>query len=138
MTQSALHMLDTNMVNHIIKGDESLVLGRLTALPMSDIVVSSVTQAELLYGLAKCGNLVGLAARLREFFVRVDVLSWDSQVASVYGELRTSWEAAGVSLGDMDMMIAAHAVTVNATLVTRDQVFLRIPDRLIVNQWDQT
>ncbi len=130
-----VYMLDTNIASHIIKGDISYVRERLVAVSMHSIVLSSVTQAELLYGVAKRGYPLGLATRVREFLVRVNVLPWASEVASVYADLRASCEAAGVTLAPMDMMIAAHAKAAAAILVTRDRTFGLIPDGLTVEDW---
>jgi tRNA(fMet)-specific endonuclease VapC len=129
------YMLDTNIASHIIKGDILLVRERLVKVPFREIAVSVITQAELLYGVAKRGNPQGLATRVHEFLIRVNVLPWTQEVASVYGDLRASCEAVGVTLAPMDMMIAAHAKTVNAILVTRDRVFSFIPDGLILEDW---
>src|SRR5260364_147738 len=68
MTFPSLHMLDTNIASVIIKGNVPFILARLTALSMNSVVVSSVTEAELLYGLAKCGRPAGLAARIASFW----------------------------------------------------------------------
>src|SRR5260364_50306 len=97
MTFPSLHMLDTNIASVIIKGNVPFILARLTALSMNSVVVLSVTEAELLYGLAKCGRPAGLAARIREFLARVDVLPWDRKAAAAYGDLRTSLETVGIS-----------------------------------------
>lgn len=133
---AALHLLDTNIASHIIKGNDPAVLARLAALPLSLVAVSSVTEAELQYGLAKRKRPQGLTLRVNEFLARVDVLPWDRTAAAAYGELRTACESSGISLGDLDMMIAAHAVSVNAILITRDQAFSRIPDGLLrVERW---
>ena len=129
------YMLDTNIASHIIKGDILLVRERLVKVPFREIAVSVITQAELLYGVAKRGHPQGLATRVHEFLIRVNVLPWTQDVASVYGDLRASCEAVGVTLAPMDMMIAAHAKTVNAILVTRDRVFSFIPDGLILEDW---
>jgi len=129
------YMLDTNIASHIIKGDILLVRERLVKVPFREIAVSVITQAELLYGVAKRGHPQGLATRVHEFLIRVNVLPWTQDVASVYGDLRASCEAVGVTLAPMDMMIAAHAKTVNAILVTRDRVFSYIPDGLILEDW---
>src|SRR5260364_15373 len=126
MTFPSLHMLDTNIASVIIKGNVPFILARLTALSMNSVVVSSVTEAELLYG---------LAARIREFLARVDVLPWDRKAAAAYGDLRTSLETVGISLEGLDMMIAAHAVSVGATLVTKDQAFSRVPSGLNIEDW---
>ena len=131
-----LHLLDTSIASHIIKGNDSAVLARLAALPFSLVAVSSVTEAELLYGLAKRNHPQGLTLRVNEFLARVDVLPWDRTVAAAYGELRNACESNGIGLGDLDMLIAAHAVSANAVLVTRDQAFIRIPEALLrVETW---
>lgn len=131
------YMLDTSVASHVIKGDIPRIREKLISFPIESIVISSVTQAELLYGLAKRSYPKGLSARVHEFLIRVDVLPWDHEVASVYGGLRAKCEASGISLSPLDMMIAAHAKTVNAVLVTRDKAFSRIPDGLRVESWDQ-
>ncbi|MFJ1252261.1 type II toxin-antitoxin system VapC family toxin [Cupriavidus sp. CuC1] len=138
------YMLDTNIVSHIIKGDLPRVRERLVAVPMHSVAVSVVTQAELLYGVAKRGHPTGLATRVREFLARVTVLPWTSAVAEVYGDLRAACEAAGMPLAPMDMMIAAHAQALSAipahgtvTLVTRDRAFSRAPVPLAIEDWTE-
>jgi len=129
-------MLDTNTASYIIKGHPPEVRQRLEMLPMSSIVMSVVTQAELLYGLARKGHPAHLARVMRELALRVQVLPWDSKAAEVYGNLRASCAARGIVLGALDMMIAAHAAAVKATLVTHDQAFGRVPsDVLRVEDW---
>ncbi len=130
-----IYMLDTNIASHVIKGDVPMVRERLAAVPMPDVAVSVVTQAELHYGVAKRGYPEGLATRVREFLVRVAVLPWTPDVARVYGDLRASYEAAGVTLAPLDMMIAAHAKATGAILVTRDRVFGLVPDSLSLEDW---
>ncbi|GGA79363.1 ribonuclease VapC [Brucella endophytica] len=128
-------MLDTNIASHIIKGDRPEVIEKLVALPVTDVVISSVTEGELLYGLAKRGYPKALTERVRQFLLRVDVLPWDHQVTQVYGDLRAACEAKGVTLAPLDMMIAAHAVAVDATLVTRDRAFTRASAPLKIDNW---
>jgi tRNA(fMet)-specific endonuclease VapC len=140
------YLLDTNIASHIIKGDIPRVRDRLVAVPMQSVAVSVVTQAELLYGVAKRGHPQGLATKVREFLSRVTVLPWTSEAAEAYGELRTSCEAAGVTLAPMDLMIAAHAKALaaespqdHAILVTRDGAFSRAcaPGGLHLEDWTQ-
>ena len=102
---------------------------------MSDVAVSVITEAELRYGVAKRGSPKGLATRVHEFLVRVEVLPWTQEVAWVYGGLRASCEAAGATLAPMDMMIAAHAKAVGAILVTRDRAFGHVPGGLNLRDW---
>jgi tRNA(fMet)-specific endonuclease VapC len=66
----------------------------------------------------------------------MDVLSWDEQVATCYGELCSSLETRGISLSDFDMMIAAHAVAADITLVSRDKAFAQVPaERMSLEIW---
>ena len=130
-----MYLLDTNIASHIIRGDIPLVRERLVNVPLHDVAVSVVTQAELLYGVAKRGHPQGLATRVHEFLVRVNVLSWTQDVARIYGDLRASCEASGVTLAPMDMMIAAHAKAVGAILVTRDRAFGFVPNGLTLQDW---
>jgi tRNA(fMet)-specific endonuclease VapC len=76
-----------------------------------------------------------LAERVRRFLLRVDVLAWDRDVTRAYADPRASCEARGVSLGPLDMMIAAHAVAAGAVLVTRDKAFSRVSDPLEMENW---
>lgn len=130
-----MYLLDTNIASHIIKGDIPRVRKRLEKVPLHDVAVSVVTQAELLYGVAKRGHPQGLATRVHEFLVRVEVLPWTQDAARIYGDLRAACEASGVTLAPMDMMIAAQAKATGAILVTRDRAFGFVPNGLILQDW---
>jgi len=124
------HLLDTNIASHIIKGDIPSVRQRLVAVPIHSVAVSVITQAELLYGVAKHGHPPGLSTKVREFLRRVAVLPWTAEVGEAYGHLRAACEAEGASLAPMDMMIAAQAKALalqgqDVVLVTRDATFAR-------------
>ncbi|MCK6451857.1 MAG: type II toxin-antitoxin system VapC family toxin [Alphaproteobacteria bacterium] len=133
----SVYLLDTNIVSHIIKGDQPDILRTLARLPMEDIVISAVTEGELFYGLAKRSYPAALTERVRQFLLRVDVLPWDHDVTQAYGDLRAACEAKGVALAPLDMMVAAHAVATQATLVTRDKGFSRVPKPLRIDDWRQ-
>jgi len=120
------YMLDTNMVSHLIK-KHSAVMPRLESIPMSSICVSSVTEGELLFGLAKRPDSTRLRRVVHEFLLRADVLPWDTHVAQEYGTLRAELERTGQPLAPMDLMIASHARCVDAILVTNDGVFAHVP-----------
>ncbi|ABE39296.1 PilT protein-like [Rhodopseudomonas palustris BisB5] len=131
-------MLDTNIASHIIKGDRPEIINRLVSLPIADVVISSVTEGELLYGLAKRGYPKALSERVRQFLLRVDVLPWDHDVTQTYADLRAACEAKSVTLSPLDLMIAAHATATEATLVTRDKAFARVPhDALRIEDWTE-
>lgn len=136
---SQRYMLDTNVVSHIMQGRDSALLARLTALPVGQVVMSSITLAELEYGLHRKGQPARLRNAMTQVLLRMDVLPWDEAVATCYGELCATLETQGINLSDFDMMIAAHAVTVDATLVSRDKAFTQVPAgpkyRLTLEVW---
>ena len=129
-------MLDTNMTSYIIKGSPPEVRRRLAMLPMDNVVVSAVTQAELFYGLARKNHPADLTKLVREFLFRAKVLPWDSDAASAYGDLQAVCAISGITLGSLDMMIAAHAVAARAILVTHDKAFSLVPGNILaVQDW---
>jgi tRNA(fMet)-specific endonuclease VapC len=133
---SPRYLLDTNVISHIMQGRDALLLARLTQVPVGQVVISSITLAELEYGLHRKGQPVRLRNALTQVLLRMDVLPWDEAVATCYGELCATLETQGINLSDFDMMIAAHAVAVNATLVSRDKAFAQVPDeRLSLEIW---
>lgn len=133
---SQRYLLDTNVISHIMQGRDAQLLARLTRLPVGQVVMSSVTLAELEYGLHRKGQPVRLRNALTQVLLRLDVLPWDEQVATCYGEFCNTLEARGINLSDFDMMIAAHAVAVSATLVSRDKAFAQVPEeRLRLEIW---
>lgn len=121
MTQR--YMLDTNIVSHIMQGRDAALLARLGQIPVGQAVMSSVTLAELEYGLRRKGQPERLKNALFQVLLRVDVLPWDEPVARCYGRLCCALEAQGVNLSDLDMMIAAHSVAADTMLVSRDKAF---------------
>jgi tRNA(fMet)-specific endonuclease VapC len=125
MTQR--YLLDTNVVSHIMQGRDAALLVRLTGLAVGQAVISSVTLAELEYGLHRRGQPIRLRNALTQLLLRIDVLPWDQRVATCYGALCSTLESQGINLSDFDMMIAAHAVAVDAILVSRDKAFARVP-----------
>lgn len=124
---SQRYMLDTNVISHIMQGRDAELLAHLTRVPVGQVVMSSVTLAELEYGLHRKGRPVRLRNALTQVLLRIDVLPWDEDVATCYGEFCATLEAQGINLSDFDMMIAAHAVAVNAILVSRDKAFAQVP-----------
>lgn len=118
----SLHMLDTNTVSHLIKGHPAAV-ARMVATPMASLCISAVTEGEMLFGLAKRPAAKRLHVAVHEFLLRVDALPWDRAVARHYGAVRAGMERQGKVLAPLDMMIAAHALSVGATLVSNDRAF---------------
>ena len=133
---SRRYLLDTNVVSHIMQGRDAALLARLTQVPVGQVAMSSITLAELEYGLHRKGQPPRLRQALTEVLLRMDVMPWNEKVATCYGELCSSLETRGIRLSDFDMMIAAHAVAADITLVSRDKTFAQVPaERLSLEIW---
>ncbi|MFZ0706187.1 MAG: type II toxin-antitoxin system VapC family toxin [Candidatus Korobacteraceae bacterium] len=130
----ARYLLDTNTVSYILKGIPPRVRQRLARIPMEGISISAITEAELRFGLARRPDAKNLRFAVEEFLLRVDILSWDSAAARHYADIRTEIERAGSPMGNMDLMIAAQALSAPATLVSSDRSFHRIK-RLKIENW---
>lgn len=115
------YMLDTNTVSYIIKGQSPAARSKLASLHGNDVAcISVITEAELRFGVAKRPNAEKLRTALEGFLAKIHVLPWTREEAVAYGELRAKQEAAGKTLGNLDTLIAAHAIASGATLVTND------------------
>jgi tRNA(fMet)-specific endonuclease VapC len=90
------------------------------------VMISAITEAEILYGLAKRPEATRLRAAVEALLESVRIVAWDSDAARAYGTLRARLSDAGKSLSAMDMLIAAHAVATDAILVTRDAALLQV------------
>jgi tRNA(fMet)-specific endonuclease VapC len=122
----AHYLLDTNIASYIIKGNFPAVRRRLLRVPMAQVFISSITEAELLYGVARKSGATTLQRIVEEFLLRITVLPWDSTAARQYGELRAQLESGGRPMGNLDLMIAAHALATGTILVTNDRAFTQI------------
>jgi tRNA(fMet)-specific endonuclease VapC len=120
------YLLDTNTVSYIIKGNFPHVRERLLKVPISEVGISVITEAELRFGVARLPQAARLAVVVEEFLIRVAVLAWDSAAARQYARLRATLEEHGEPMGNLDLMIAAQAVAVGVILVTNDRVFRRV------------
>lgn len=129
------YMLDTNMCIFIIKKRPSHVLEKFKRLTISDIGISSVTLAELMFGVYKSQHQQQNKNALEEFILPLEIASFDDSAAMHYGRIRAHLENKGTPIGALDLMIAAHAHSLNITLVTNNKrEFLRVP-HLKVDDW---
>jgi tRNA(fMet)-specific endonuclease VapC len=120
------YLLDTNTVSYIIKGNRPHVRERLLRVPMAEVGISVITEAELLFGLARRPEATKLKTVVEEFLLRVEVLPWNSETAQQYARIRATLEGGGESMGNLDLMIAAHALASGLVLVSSDAVFRRV------------
>jgi tRNA(fMet)-specific endonuclease VapC len=123
------YMLDTNTVSYVAKGNSPAARARLEGLGAGErVCISAITEAELHYGLARRPAAQALRASVERLLLKFNILPWGSKEAAAYGALRATLEVSGISLSQLDMQIAAHAVAVGAVLVTNDKAFRHVAD----------
>ena len=128
-------MLDTNICIYIIKKNPKDVLEKFKTFEIGDIYISSITLAELMFGAYKSLHQQKNKSALEEFVSPLEITSFDDDAATHYGEIRAYLEKKGTPIGSLDMMIAAHARSLNLTLVTNNKKeFTRVP-HLKVEDW---
>ena len=131
------YILDTNTVSYVIKGNFPHVRERLLRIPVSEVGISVITEAELRFGVARLPQATKLGNVVEEFLRRMEVLVWDSAAARAYARLRATLEEHGEPMGNLDLMIAAQALAVGAIVVSNDRVFRRVKS-LRVEDWSRS
>ena len=131
------YLLDTNIISHMMLNPDGMVARRAeTAMRSPDLPLlctSVVVHCELAFGIKKRGS-IRLQKALDVQFGSLVVLNLDEDVVNHYVTLRTHLKAIGQPIGANDILIAAHALCIDATLVTADAKFLRVPG-LRVENW---
>ncbi len=131
-----LHMLDTDTASYIIKGGYGPIAQHLAATPPSDICISAMTRAELLYGLKLLPSRHRLHESVKRFLRVVNLLAWNADAADFHAEIKHQLKSGGTPIGDMDMLIASHALAADAVLVTNNiRHFKRIKQPLMLKNW---
>ena len=115
-----MYLLDTNICIYIIKQKPSSVIQNLRAKRIAEVGISSITLAELEYGVSKSKARERNRLALAEFMVPFEVFKFDDVAAGVYGDIRLHLEKKGTPIGPLDTLIAAHAISIHATLVTNN------------------
>lgn len=114
------YMLDTNICIYLIKQKPPKVLKHFKAHAVGDIGISSITLAELRYGVSKSQYVEKNRQALDEFILPLEIADFDEKAAEEYGTIRADLEKTGKPIGSMDMLIGAHALALGATLVTNN------------------
>lgn len=128
------YMLDTNICIYIIKKKPDQVIERLRHTRVPDVGVSSITLSELEYGVAKSARPEQNKLAIVEFLAPLEILPYDDMAAQEYGKVRVYLEKQGTPIRSMDMLIAAHALSLNCILVTNNESeFHHIPALKIEN-----
>ena len=114
------YMLDTNICIYIIKQKPEKVLRHFKSHSIGDIGISSITLAELRFGVEKSQQIQNNRQALEEFILPLEIADFDEKAAVIYGAVRAALEKSGTPVGSMDMLIGAHALSLDLTLVTNN------------------
>jgi tRNA(fMet)-specific endonuclease VapC len=130
-----MRMLDTNICIELIRGRSELVLTRLRRHRVGTVGLSTITLAELRYGVSRSSDPGRNLLALAHFCAPLEILSFDDHAAAAYGAIRAALQIAGTPIGPLEMLIAAHALSLRALLVTNNErEFRRVPG-LRVENW---
>jgi tRNA(fMet)-specific endonuclease VapC len=122
------YLLDTSVCVELIRGRALRWIKQMAKRPTSDFALSTITVAELQYGAERSARPPHQRQTLEKFLVPFAVLAFDFDATAAYGKIRVELETSGAPIGALDMLIAAHAVSRNLVLLTRNlKEFKRVP-----------
>ena len=131
------YLIDTNICIYLMNEKPLKVIEKFKNTEIGQIGISTITVSELKYGVAKSKYQKQNSKRLEEFLIPFEILPYDETASNYYGRIRFQLESEGKVIGPLDMLIAAHALSKDLTLVTNNEKeFLRIKS-LKVENWAQ-
>ncbi len=129
------YLLDTNICIYIMNRRPLTVIRKFKQFDIGDIGISSITVSELYYGAKKSNRLEENIQRLWAFLMPFEVVSYDEAAANAYGDIRVDLERKGAVIGPLDMLIAAHALSLGLILVTNNVKEFQQISSLPVENW---
>lgn len=129
------YMLDTDICIHLIRKKPQSIIERLVAHPVGEVGISSITLAELEYGVCKSKSPEKNREALSGLLAPLEIAAFDDLAAFCYGGVRASLERRGMVMGAMDMLIAAHAFSISAVLVTGNKREFGRIEGLMLEDW---
>ena len=128
-------LLDTNICIYLIKQKPPEVLQKFNAYQVGDIGISSITVAELEFGVQKSQFPAKNQQALTQFLLPLQIADFDHTAATIYGNVRATLEKQGTPIGSLDTLIAAHALSLQVALITNNvKEFSRVPN-LKLDNW---
>lgn len=128
-------MLDTDICSYIMREKPIQVLKRFDSYEMEQFCISVVSYAEFIYGIQKSANPEKHQRLVENFILHVDIIPWDCSAAEHYGKIRKELESRGRIVGNMDLMIAAHARSQRMTIVTNNERHFDRITELSIENW---
>lgn len=129
------YILDTNICIYIIKKKPAQVFARFKLLPLGSVGISSITLAELQYGVQKSSQPEKNQLALDQFLIPLEIIDFDTNAALEYGRIRTDLERNGTPIGPLDTLIAAHVKSLELTLVTNNEKEFKRVAGLKIENW---
>ncbi len=128
-----MRTLDTNICSYLLRRHPQTVVARFSGIRADDVFLSSIVVAELRYGAEKLGS-ARFSAVLEEWLGAFAIQPWPAEASRIYAGLRVELERKGTPIGNMDLLIAAHALAESATLVSNNtREFERVPGLKLEN-----
>ena len=128
-------MLDTNICIYIIKNRPKSVKEKFKEFDVGELCISSITVSELMYGAYKSEYTEKNLQAINAFLMPFDIVNYDYMASVEYGKIRANLEKRGQVIGGMDMQIAAHALSLNFTLVSNNTREFERVDGLMLENW---
>lgn len=126
--------LDTNICSYVLRRHPASLLERFASLNRGQVWLSAIVAAELRFGAAKLAS-IRFSAAVEAWLAGFDVRPWPLEATRHYANIRAALERAGQPIGNMDLLIAAHAMAEDSVVVTNNaREFLRVPG-LAVEEW---
>jgi len=129
------YLLDTNICIYIIKQKPQVVLERFKTFPLGSIGISTITLAELQYGIRKSSNPDKNLAAVNQFIIPLEILDFDHNATIEYGLIRAELEKKGTPIGPLDTLIGAHARSLGLILVTNNEREFERISGLKIENW---
>lgn len=130
-----IFLIDTNICIYIMNERPIKVIEKFKSTGIGQIGISTITVSELNYGVSKSKLKKQNEKRLQEFLTPFEILSYDENASKYYGEIRSQLERQGCVIGPLDMLIAAHALSNDLTLVTNNEKEFKRIESLKVENW---
>jgi len=129
------YMLDTDTCSYIMRRSPESVIKKLAKVPVSDVCISVITKSELLYGVEISPKRRQDEAALAAFLRYIEVLDFPDSATSHYAQIRADLKTRGTMIGANDLLIAAHARSLDLTLVTNNTREFRRVRNLDIDNW---
>ncbi len=130
-----MFLIDTNICIYIMNDHPPEVIQKFREIGVGNICISSITVSELQYGVWNSRQLKKNTKRLEEFLCPFEILAYDENASNYYGKIRSQLEEQGNIIGPLDMLIAAHALSENFTLVTNNVKEFKRVKSLKIKNW---